>query len=263
MPFYRCLDLIILLALAHRRLPHDYVELFGLKGILDLLGHFLGSKVRQQVGDGEYGIARIFTDTHGYFGAVLFDNGSVQGQRDGKPVVFADTAVVVGFRQCNVGVFIKRSLLEIQTRAIAMRAQQTESFAQRTLALSSEEAGLVPVEAIHLRRLEIISKPGFFHLLADIVHDKPFGFAFAQKFHIPFGHGIHGFAIFLTGIDFPGRFRFVFEGVFFTHEIILIAKSPRPAAERTQPVSILLRSVYADQAGTDRPRCAPPEADRY
>ena len=77
--------------------------------------------MRQQIGDAENGIARLLADGNGQRRAVLTNDRTVQRQRNGSPLVFLDTAVIVGLKEALLALLIKRTGLQIKAGAINMR----------------------------------------------------------------------------------------------------------------------------------------------
>ena len=74
----------------------------------------------EQVGDVEYRIARLLADAHLDLFAVFPDDDTVQGQRDRRPLVLLDTAIVVRLEIADLLGLIQRVLLEVKARGVDM-----------------------------------------------------------------------------------------------------------------------------------------------
>ena len=74
---------------------HDYVEDFGVDGVLGGLGHLLAREVDQQVGDGKDRVVCLVADVDVDGGAVLFADDAHECKRGSDPVVALDATVVV------------------------------------------------------------------------------------------------------------------------------------------------------------------------
>ena len=77
----------------------------------------------QQIRNEEYRIVFVFTDIDLYDGAVLLCNDAVQRQRQGYPLIFLDTAVIMSIQEGKIGILIQRVLLDVQSGGIDMCTQ--------------------------------------------------------------------------------------------------------------------------------------------
>ena len=102
----------------------------------------------EQVGDGEHGVIRAVADVDIDNAAVLFGNDAHEGERGGDPVVGLHAAVVVRVEVRHIACLEGGVLLEVETRAVHVRAQDIESLLQRALADLHEHEGLAVVYGI-------------------------------------------------------------------------------------------------------------------
>ena len=63
--------------------------------------------------------------------SILLRHNAMQCQRNGRPLVFLDTAVVMSIQKRHLAVLIQRILLEIQTRRINMSTQNIHTLLHR------------------------------------------------------------------------------------------------------------------------------------
>ena len=108
------LDELAFVVIAQRPGANEDVEVLALDHFGGLAGHLLGREVGQQVGYAEHGIVRVLADADRHAGSVPEYHHSMQGQRDGRPLVFFDPAVVMGVKIRQVVVFIQRIRLQIE-----------------------------------------------------------------------------------------------------------------------------------------------------
>ncbi len=66
------------------------------------------------------GILVVFTDGNGYGGAVLTADNTMQRQRDGRPLILADTAIIVGAEVSQAILFKQRHRAQVQAWGINM-----------------------------------------------------------------------------------------------------------------------------------------------
>ena len=126
------------------------IELFALDAFGKGFLHLIGGQVGQQVGDAENGIARLLADGNGQRRAVLADDGAVQGQRDGGPLVLLDAAVVVGLEEALLALLIQWPGLEVQTGAVDMSHTDADAFGDAAAAEGSGDEGLAAVIEVDL-----------------------------------------------------------------------------------------------------------------
>ena len=126
------------------------IELFALYALCQGLAHLVGGEMRQQIGDAEYGIALFFADGYGQAGAVLADDGAVQGQRDGGPLVLLDAAVVVGLEEALLALLVQGPGLEVQTGAIDVGNADADTFGDAAAAEGGGDERLAAVIEVDL-----------------------------------------------------------------------------------------------------------------
>ena len=82
----------------------------------------------------EYRIRLILTDHHIHQSSICFCNHTVNGQGQGHPLIFLDTAIVMGIQIGQITFLIERILLYIQPGRIQMGTQDIHTLFQRILA---------------------------------------------------------------------------------------------------------------------------------
>ena len=96
-------------AFALQRLTaQNHVQLFANNALCQRLSHLVCGQVGQQVGHVEDGIGILFTDADGHNRAVGTVYHTVNGQRNGSPLVLLDAAVIVGLKVGNFGILVQR-----------------------------------------------------------------------------------------------------------------------------------------------------------
>ena len=84
------------------------IKLFALDYFRRLSFHLACAEVRKQVRDYKLRLAFFFTDIDAYSRSVFFNDNAVKRKRNGDPLVFFDSAVVVRFEKSDLIIFIKR-----------------------------------------------------------------------------------------------------------------------------------------------------------
>ena len=82
------------------------IEVLAADSFPERLGVLLRREMRQQIADIEHGIAVVFADSDAESGAVRLDDRAVQGEGDRRPLIFAQTAVVMGFGEGDAVRFV-------------------------------------------------------------------------------------------------------------------------------------------------------------
>ena len=90
--------------------------------------------MRQEIRDVKYRILVFFADIEENLGSVLADHKTVDGKRNGRPLIFLDAAIVVRLQKRHLILFIKRIGLQVKTRRIHMRAEYVHALGDRFLA---------------------------------------------------------------------------------------------------------------------------------
>ncbi len=78
--------------------------------------------MRQKVADVKHGVVVRFAYFYGNYFAVLFSDYAVKSERNGSPLILADSAVIMGLGKSNAVIFVQRHLLQVKARVVDMRA---------------------------------------------------------------------------------------------------------------------------------------------
>ena len=100
-----------------RRADHNIESLAGERGVERLLV-LIGGEVRKKVGDAELRVARLLADSDRDGRAVFFDDRAVKGERDRRPLVFPDTAVIMRLEISDAVLLEDGKRLEVKARAV-------------------------------------------------------------------------------------------------------------------------------------------------
>ena len=145
-------ELGLLLTLEGQGADED-VQFLALDGVAEGALLLLTGQVRQQVGDDELRVALVLADVDGDDRAVALDDDTVEGQRNGRPLVLLDAAVIVGLEEREFILLVERVRLEVEARGVDMGRgdAQTLDAAMRRPSFS----GFLPktVRMMHLFRL--------------------------------------------------------------------------------------------------------------
>ena len=110
----------------------------------------LGAQVRQQVGDAKYRVVLVLADAHLHLAAIGAADHAVQRQRDGRPLVLAHAAVIVGAQVAKALFFKHRHRAQVQPGRIDVRDVQVEALLQRLGADGRGQHALMAVDGVHL-----------------------------------------------------------------------------------------------------------------
>lgn len=108
-----------------------HIEVFALDHFAALLGHLLVAQMGQKIGYAEYGVAGIVAHVHIDHGAVGFRHHTVKRQRQRYPLVVLDAAIVVSVKEGKPVVLVNRVLLQVQTGAVDVSAQDVQARLER------------------------------------------------------------------------------------------------------------------------------------
>ena len=89
------LDLFLDVLIRIGEAADEHVELLALDDLGGVLRHLLGGEVGEKVVDVEHGVVLVLAHLDLDLPAVLQDDGAVQGEGDGGPLILLDAAVVV------------------------------------------------------------------------------------------------------------------------------------------------------------------------
>ena len=101
-------DQVFFVAVVIRTGADQNIQILAGKHFCDCLGRCLSVKMRQQIGDQEALILGVVADTDIDGAAVELHHPAVQSERNGRPLVFLDAAVIVGLEQRKPVVLIQR-----------------------------------------------------------------------------------------------------------------------------------------------------------
>ena len=85
---------------------NKYIQCFPFHNLVCCLAHLSSSQMNQQVGDTYNRIVVIITDIDINDCTVLFHNNTSQCHRTGNPLIFLDTAIIMGIHQAKTIGFI-------------------------------------------------------------------------------------------------------------------------------------------------------------
>ena len=128
----------------------------------------------------------------------------MKGERTGEPLVFAQTAVIVGFSLGKAGLFHEGMLLEVKPRAVGVGGHQGNAAAHGLGALAEGEEALAAKRFEVAFSLRIIAEAvGAESLLAE-GHGLAFRLAVVQKIDIAVDEGVHTVEPVRVTVDLPG-----------------------------------------------------------
>ena len=188
---------------ARNRADED-VQALALDHLGRLAGHLLGGKVRQQVGDNELRVGRLvaYAHLHALDLAVLAHaDNAAQLERNGRPLILLDAAVVVGLEERHAVVLVQRHGADINTRRIEVRGGQAHALGEALFANNSQHDALVTVDAVDLvaRTKRVIARPGTEALAlshaGDFQHSVTLGFALVKEFFVTLGVGLNALLV--------------------------------------------------------------------
>ena len=125
------LDPLALFVVAEHPSADQNVERLALDSVGKLSLHLFPREVGQKIGNGKNGISLVLPHRHGDPLAVGADHHAMQRQRDGGPLVFFDSAVIVGFEHRKLCFFIKGTGLEVNARRVNMGGDNPHALFER------------------------------------------------------------------------------------------------------------------------------------
>ena len=102
------------------------------------------------VGNYKDRIIFLFANANIHCAAVLFADNTVNGKRQGKPLVLLDSAVVVGVKVDNKVAFVDRVLLYVQTGRVYVGAKNVHALFQAVASYVKEGNGLSKLGKVNL-----------------------------------------------------------------------------------------------------------------
>ena len=102
-------------AVALQRLgAEDHVQLLALDDLPRGLLHLIRRQMGQQIGNHQNGVALVLADGDRDHRAVGAVHHAVERQRNGRPLVFLDAAVIVGLQVADLGILVQGIGLDVQ-----------------------------------------------------------------------------------------------------------------------------------------------------
>ena len=151
------LDALLVLFL-QRVVADEDVEVLALDDLGARLLHLLLREMDEQVGHAEHGIVLRLADADVDGRTVFLHDDAVHRERQRRPLVFLDTAVVVGVEVGEPAVLVERVLLDVEAAGVDVRAEDVHAVRERRLADLEEDDGLLHVDGIDLvARLEALA----------------------------------------------------------------------------------------------------------
>ena len=160
--------------------------------------------MRQQVGDNELRVGRLVAYAHLYtldLAVLAHADNAAQLERNGRPLVLLDAAVVVGLEERHAVVLIQRHGADVNTRRIEVRGGQAHALGEALFTNNSQHDALVAVDAVDLvaRAKRVIARPGTEALAlshaGDFQHSVTLGFALVEEFFITLGVGLNALLV--------------------------------------------------------------------
>ena len=168
--------------------------------------------MNQDICNGEYRILVVLSDVDHFSASVLLDDDAVNGQRNSHPLILFDAAVIVGIQIGKTIFFVKRILLQIETRGIDMRTQNIHAMFQRFFSNMVKGQRLLIVDRVdfvaRVQRFALCGKilqvpvPGFFRHLDGEPHTFTLCFADVDAAFIALCYRLHLLQLFLF-VNFP------------------------------------------------------------
>ena len=168
------------------------VQVFALDGVAESALALLLSKVRQEIGDDELRVALVLADVHGDGRAVALDDDTVEGQRDGGPLVLLDAAVVVGLEEREFLLLIERVRFEVEPRGVDVGRGDVQALGEGLFAEHRQDDALVPVDAVDAvagfvgLRLVELGVASLLGLCLEECGDLPLGLVVRHELLVPF-----------------------------------------------------------------------------
>ena len=124
---------ILTVGIRERNGTRHQIQLFRRNAVRHFSDILFCRQMRQQVGDEKDGIFRILSDIDADRRPVRQNDDAVQSQRNRRPLIFFDSAVIMCLQQRQTAVLVERILLQIETGRIDMSAYRLKALCQRVL----------------------------------------------------------------------------------------------------------------------------------
>ncbi len=128
----------------------EHIKALAFNNLAALLGHLLVAQVRQKIGYAEHRVAGVVAHVHVHHSAVGLGDNAMERQRQGYPLVVLDAAVVMGVQEGEPVAFVHGVLLQVQTGAVDVRAQDVQARIQRLSADAGKDERLTVHAGPHL-----------------------------------------------------------------------------------------------------------------
>ena len=185
-------------AVALQRLgTEDHVQLLALDDLPRRLLHLIRRQMGQQVGDHQDGVALILADGNRDHSAVRPVHHAVERQRNSRPLVFLDAAVIVGLQVADLGILVQGVGLDVQSGGIHVGGADVRALAQRLGTDNGQSDGFIAVVVVNF-----VAGLGFHAggegLVAQLLGfpngpcgGLPLGLAFAHERHVALSIAFH------------------------------------------------------------------------
>ena len=129
------------------------IQALALNDFGRLFGHLLGGKMRQQVGDDKLRVVRFVAHAHlnlFHLPIVAHAHHAAQLERNRRPLVFLDAAVIMRFEKRHAAILIQGDGTDVYARRVEMGGGQTHALRHAFFADDGEHNTLVAVDLIEL-----------------------------------------------------------------------------------------------------------------
>ena len=187
--------------------------------------------MRQKIVNGKHRVTCSAADGNLDCFTIFQSNHTMQFQRNGNPLIFADSAVIVCLQKCHFFRLIQRILLQIQSRRINVRCTNINTVFQSLAANYRQHNSLAAVNTIYLITRFKLHATLKGHIAVglsqtnSIVHTLTLGLAGIQILFVILAVGLHcslfsisqtiPTVLLLVGQRFPTKLS---HSLFFTHD---------------------------------------------
>ena len=186
-----------------KRTRADYnIKLLALYDFICLALHLFAAEMGENVGDAELRLIRFFTDFNIDKTAVSLANSAMQRKRNCCPLIFFDSAVVVGFEISHAVLLVNRALFQIKARRVNVSGGNSYAVLNASFAFNAKNDCLASVCVINFvacvecaAEFVKFNKSVFLRNILNISGNLTLCFVSAQKFLI-------SLAKFIAGVQF-------------------------------------------------------------